>query len=192
MVTAAPVKRNEPRRADSRVTRDGLIAAVGEWVETHEAAPSRLADLANVSGVSIATAYRYFASIDDAVRCYVLKLPEQAAQRFANADSAQFSALERFHQWNRAWVRASIEQGGVAVHLRSSRGFLERRREREPTVMFVCERVEPLLEPLVGDLVPALVVWNAISDPREVLDLHNTMRWSRERVARFITDRTLA
>ena len=38
----------------------------------------------------------------------------------------------------------------------------------------------------------ALVVWNAVSDPREVLDLQHTMKWSQERVARFITDRTLA
>jgi AcrR family transcriptional regulator len=192
MSPAAPVARTEPRRTDSRITRDRLIEAVGEWVAIHGTAPTRLADLADVSGVSIATVYRHFAAVDDAVRAYVLRLPEQAAQRFTKADRVQFSTLQRFHQWNRAWVRASLDQGSVAVHLRSPRGFLERRAEREPTVTFVCERVEPLLEPLVDELVPSLVVWNAISDPREVLDLHNTLRWSHDRIARFITDRTLA
>jgi len=191
MPTAEPSVRNEPRRADSRITRDRLIEAVGDWVATSGAAPARLADLADVSGLSIATAYRHFASIDDAVRAYVVRLPEQAAVRFAKADRAQLSAVERFHRWNRAWVRASLDQGDVAVHLRSPRGFLERRAEREPTVAFVCDRVEPLLDALVDDLVPALVVWNAVSDPREVLDLHNALHWSPERVARFITDHTL-
>jgi AcrR family transcriptional regulator len=190
MSSIAP--RKAPRRTDSRMTRDRLIESVGEWVAAQGTAPARLADLAELAGVSVATAYRHFSSIDDAVRAYVLRLPEQAAARFARADRAQLSARERFHRWNRAWVRASIDQGSVAVHLRSARGFLERRAEREVTVAFVCDRVEPLLEPLIDDLVAALVVWNAVSDPREVLDLHNTAGWSQERVARFITARTLA
>jgi AcrR family transcriptional regulator len=192
MPPVAPAARNEPRRTDSRLTKERLIESVGLWVAQHATAPLRLADLAAVSGVSVATAYRHFASIDDVVRAYVLLLPEQAAQRFAKSDRLQLSARERFHQWNRAWVRASLDQGSVAVHLRSPRGFLERRAEREPTVTFVCDWVEPLLQPLVDDLIPALVVWNAVSDPREVLDLHNAQRWSQERVARFITERTLA
>ena len=190
MSSVAP--RSAPRRTDSRMTRDRLIESVGEWVATQGTAPARLADLAEFTGVSVATAYRHFSSIDDAVRDYVLRLPAQAAARFARTDRAQLGALERFHRWNRAWVRASIDQGCVAVHLRSARGFLERRAEREATVAFVCDRVEPLLEPLVDDLVTALVVWNAVSDPREVLDLHHTVGWSQERVARFITERTLA
>ena len=192
MPSLAPAARNEPRRTDSRITKQRLIEAVGEWVAAHGSAPGRLADLAAVSGVSVATAYRHFASMDDAVRAYVLRLPEQAARRFARTDRSSMDALERFHVWNRAWVRASIDQGSVAVHLRSPRGFLERRAAHEQTVTFVCERVEPLLQPLVDDVVPALVVWNAVSDPREVIDLHHTMRWSQDRVARFITDRTLA
>ena len=192
MSSVAPVARTEPRRTDSRITRDRLIESVGTWVAVNGSAPERLADLSAVAGVSVATAYRHFSSIDDAILAYVLRLPEQAAARFAKSDRAHLSAHDRFHRWNQAWVRASIDQGSVAVHLRSPRGFLERRAEREATVAFVCDRVEPLLEPLVDDLIPALVVWNAVSDPREVLDLQHTMKWSQERVARFITDRTLA
>jgi AcrR family transcriptional regulator len=192
MPSVAPLARTEPRRTDSRITRDRLIESVGSWVAMHGSAPGRLADLTAIAGVSVATGYRHFSSIDDAILAYVLRLPEQAAARFTKSDRADLSAHDRFHRWNRAWVRASIDQGSVAVHLRSARGFLERRAEREATVAFVCDRVEPLLEPLVEALVPALVVWNAVSDPREVLDLHQTMKWSQERVAGFITERTLA
>ena len=34
-------------------------------------------------------------------------------------------------------------------------------------------------------------VWNAVSDPREVLDLRGTARWRSEAIARFITDTTV-
>ena len=192
MPSVAPLARTAPRRTDSRITRDRLIESVGTWVAANGTAPRRLADLTELADVSVATAYRHFASIDDVVRTYVLRLPEQAAQRFAHGDRADHDPRDRFHRWNRAWVRASIDQGSVAVHLRSARGFLERRAEREATVAFVCDQVEPLLGPLVPDLIPALVVWNAVSDPREVLDLHHTTKWSQERVARFVTERTLA
>jgi AcrR family transcriptional regulator len=165
--------------------------AVGQWVAEHGDAPDRLADLAAWAGISVATAYRHFASIDDVVRAYVLRLPENAAERFTRADRVDLPSADRLHRWNRAWVRACLQFGTVAVHLRSPDGFLRRRADGEPAVTFVCQQVEPLLAALQADVVMLLVVWNAVSDPREVLDLHQTLGWSDERIARFITETTL-
>jgi hypothetical protein len=58
---------------------------------------------------------------------------------------------------------------------------VSRRHNGNPAVLWVCEHVEPLLHDLVNDPVTVLMVWNAVSDPREVLDLHRTVRWSATR-----------
>jgi AcrR family transcriptional regulator len=191
MTSAPTADRPPPLRSDSRMTRERLVGAVGEWVATHGDAPDRLADLATAAGISVATAYRHFASIDEVVRAYVLRLPQNAADRFARADRGGLSATDRFHRWNRAWVRACLQFGPLAVHLRSPDGFLRRRADAEPAIGFVCAHVEPLLAALDGDVVVSLLVWNAISDPREVLDLHQTLGWADERIARFVTETTL-
>jgi AcrR family transcriptional regulator len=183
--------RTPPLRSDSRLTRDRLVVAVGQWVAEHGQAPDRLADLAKWAGISVATAYRHFASIDDLIRAHVLRLPQSASERFARADRVDLTAVDRLHRWNRAWVRACLEFGSVAVHLRSADGFLRRRADGEPAVTYVCQQVEPLLAALDVELTVTLVVWNAVSDPREVLDLHHTLGWSDERIARFVTDTTL-
>jgi AcrR family transcriptional regulator len=190
-VSSALDLRTPPRRSDSKLTRDRLVLAVGEWVAERGDAPERLADLATWSGISVATAYRHFASIDDVILAYVLRLPENAVTRFARADRAGLTAADRLHRWNRAWVRACLEFGPVAVHLRSATGFLRRRADGEPTVAYVCQQVEPLLASIDDDTVVMLLVWNAVSDPREVLDLRDTLGWGDERIARFITDTTL-
>jgi AcrR family transcriptional regulator len=179
-------------RRDANATRIRLVDGVAAYVSENGEAPRRLADVADSVGISVATAYRYFASVDDVIRAHVLRLPEHAAASFARSARVDDDGIVRFHRWNRAWVGASLEFGPTAVQLRSPEGFLARRAQQEPTVSFVCEHVEPLLRlltdnPTTDDLVATLLVWNAVSDPREVLDLHTTARWGRERIARFIT-----
>lgn len=179
--------RADPVRSDSRRTRDRLVAAVPRYVETHGVGPDRLADLANIAGVSVATAYRWFSSIDDAVLAYNLRLAEQLARDFDRRDDPAAPAEERLLRWNRTWVATCLKHGPVAVRMRSREGFLSRRRDGDPVIRFVCDLVEPLLAPFNPDVAPLVLVWNAVSDPREVLDLHTTLHWGRDRIARFIT-----
>ncbi|MEO7398844.1 MAG: TetR/AcrR family transcriptional regulator [Ilumatobacteraceae bacterium] len=184
--------RSTPRRSDSRNTRLRLIEAVGDLVRTKGLEPRRLADVAEHAGVSVATAYRHFTSVDDVVRAHVVQLPERAAELFDRNQRLELTDADRFQRWNQAWVRACLDHGPSAVHLRSTAGFLERRAHGDPVVAFVCRHVEPLLSAFDGDVLPLLVVWNVVSDPREVLDLHVTLKWSGQRIARFITTTTLA
>lgn len=181
-----------PRRSDSHSTRARLIAAVGDYAGVHGAVPERLADVAAHAGLSVATAYRHFQSNEDVVRAHLLLLPQRAVELFEQTDRRQTGGAERLHRWNRAWAKASLEHGPSAVRLRSPAGFLERRARCDPAVCFVCDHVEPLLVALTDDHLPALVVWNAVSDPREVVDLAATLKWSLERIARFITEVTVA
>jgi AcrR family transcriptional regulator len=183
--------RANPGRADSRDTHAKLIHAVNQWVATHGTAPIRLADVAMTAGVSIATAYRHFASVDDAIQAFVLQLPVRAFELFDASSEPDEDAVDRFHRWNRSWVASCVEHGQLAVHLRSARGFLERRDSGEPVISYACARIEPLLEPLDGDSLLQLFTWNVTSDPREVLDLLR-LGWSEDQIAEFVTRSVLA
>jgi AcrR family transcriptional regulator len=179
-------------RADAARTRLRLIDAVAVHVEATGAAPQRLADVARVARISTATAYRYFESVDDVVQAHVLRLPEDAARQFHASLRAADDPEKRLLRWNRAWTMACLDFGPTAIHLRSTEGFLARRRSGDPVVAFVCRQVEPLLGALTRDVVPSLAVWNAVSDPREVLDLRGTLRWSAQRITQYVHAATVA
>lgn len=169
--------------------------AVQAWLAVHGAAPERLADVAVEAGVSTATAYRHFASVDDVIQAFVLRLPVRAAQLFDVSGGRNASEGERpvevLRRWNQAWVDACLEHGDLAVSLRSPIGFLQRRDEGDPVITFACAQIEPLLEKLDGDLMMLLFTWNVVSDPREVLDLQR-LGWSAGRIADFVTKSVLA
>jgi AcrR family transcriptional regulator len=187
------VGRLKPVRMDSRDTRTRLIAAVGVLARETGLPPTRLADISAEAGISTATAYRHFASAEEAALAYVLQLPQLAIDRFERRNKSS-DPTQRFVDWNEAWVHACIVFGPSTASLRSPEGFLARRRRREPSIALVCEHVEPLLAEFgAKNFSPteALIIWNAISDPREVLDMKNTLRWSNARIVEFIAATTL-
>lgn len=190
-VLASLAGRSSSSRSDTRRTHDRLINAVNRWVAENGSAPERLADVAELAGVSTATAYRHFASVDDAIQAFVLQLPIRAVELFEVSGGAGGDPVEAFRRWNRSWVQACSEHGELAVYLRSPEGFLQRRDEREPVIMFACSQIEPLLDRLAGDTVMMLFMWNVTSDPREVLDLQRR-GWGVERIADFVTNAVLA
>jgi AcrR family transcriptional regulator len=179
----------DAQRADSRATRQALIDAVESWVAQHDRTPERLVDIAALAGVATATAYRHFDSVDAVVQAYISSFPLAVNERFARLRAPSDGPVDQLHRWNRAWVITSLEMGSIATSLRSTEGFLARRARREPIVMMICERVEPLLVALSPDnVVHLLSLWNVVTDPREVLDLHHVLRWSPARIAASFTD----
>lgn len=191
--------RSRPERSDGRDSRARLVAAVNAWVAEHGVAPTRLADVADLAGLSTATAYRHFASVDDAIQAFVLQLPVRAIERFAASAADDETPVDRFRRWNRAWVDACLEHGELAVRLRSPIGFLERRRAGDPVLAHLCATLDPVLDALTQppatagevDSTLLLFTWNVVSDPREVLDL-TKLGWTPDRVADFVTDVVLA
>jgi AcrR family transcriptional regulator len=192
MALDALVGRSASQRTDARQSRDALVAAVGEIVGRTGVVPARLSEVAAVAGVSTATAYRHFASAAEVVSAHLLQLPEFAVSQFSRQRPAA-DPVDRLHQWNTAWVGACRAFGPTSVFLRSPAGFLARREVGDGPVTFVCNVVEPLLaavDPV--DPLSLLLVWNAISDPREVLDMERSLGWGSRRIARFLTDTTVA
>jgi AcrR family transcriptional regulator len=185
--------RHDALRADSRATRQALIDAVGTWVANYDRAPERLVDIAATAGVASATAYRHFDSVDAVVQAYISSFPLAVNERFARLRAPSSDPVDQLHRWNRAWVTTSLKMGSIATSLRSSEGFLARRARREPVVMMICDRVEPLLAALEpSNPVHLLSLWNVVTDPREVLDLHASLRWSPARIASSFTDVVVA
>jgi AcrR family transcriptional regulator len=196
MMLNSEVGRLKPVRLDSHETRARLLSAVGALAQQLGAPPTRLVDIAEAAGISTATAYRHFASAEEAALAHVLQLPQLAIDRFIKRSQSS-DPQQRLRDWNEAWVHACLAFGPSAAALRSAEGFLARRRRNEPAVSLVCQHVEPLLNDMVAasrasSLMASLLTWNAISDPREVLDMKHTLRWSQGRIVSFITDTTMA
>lgn len=154
--------------------RQRVLDATGEVLRSDPAAAS-MSRIAERAGVGTATAYRYFPTLDVLLTTYlhevVLRLrdfsddcPERGPQLF-DAVAAQWLAL--------------VEQYGAAmVHLRSRRGLLERLHAQDPVIVTVRDAWERPIRSLmrahgIDDdyFENALLLYNALFDPREVLDL---------------------
>jgi AcrR family transcriptional regulator len=138
------------------------------------------------AGVSAATAYRHFRSLDDVLRAYahetILTIGDYAAKQTATgADLLRLTTAE--------WIRVTHERGPGMVQLRSPRGWLARRMEGDPIIRDTCVYLEPPLRDMIADerLAPdslevGLFLWNLTFDPREILDLITTLGWTDEQV----------
>jgi AcrR family transcriptional regulator len=183
--------RSAMQRRDSRANRQRLLDATGRLLAA-AAGPRSLQHVASEAGLSAATAYRHFASLDAALQAYahetVLSMGE-----FATTQTGR--GVERLRALSERWVELTRERGPAMVHLRSRRGFLERRRAGEPIIRDTCAYLEPAMAEVLDDedisadqLEFALFLWNVLFDPREILDLHETAGWRD----REIVDRLLA
>lgn len=179
-------------RRDSRETRRQLVDGVGSFAATHGRPPARLADVAQHVGISTATAYRHFASLDDLANAHLARIPERAVELFERVRHRSSDPEAVLEAWNRAWVASCLEHASTTVPLRSAKGFLQRRVEGDPLVTFVCDQVAPLLRACDVPVDVGLAVWNVVSDPREVIDLRETLGWSAQRITRHVTRMTLA
>jgi AcrR family transcriptional regulator len=154
-----------------------------------------LQTVAEEAGVSTATAYRYFGSAQEAVVAYILEFPDEVAAVFAEQENGE-QGIERLALWCSTWIQLVDEGWGTSlVYLRSPEGFLARRAEGDPVIGAVCRHVEPLMSDALGALgLPAdtldvaLFLWNAVYDPREILDLRRTLRWTRARIEQGLWD----
>lgn len=181
-------ERNAGRRVDSRATRRRLLSALRRLLD-HGHADVTLQTVAEEAGVSTATAYRYFGSAREAILAYILEFPDEVTAVFAEREQGE-RGLARLALWCQTWI-ALIDEGwgSSLVHLRSPEGFLARRADGEAVVGAVCRHVEPLMRDTLDELgMPedslevALFLWNAIYDPREILDLRRTLRWTHARI----------
>ncbi len=144
-----------------------------------------LADVARRAGLSTATAYRHFRSAEEAVDSYVGGFWDDVDARVRTI------AVDDLAAFCRAWVDAVLDWGAALVHLRSRDGFLARRAAADERVGRLCAVAEPRIAARLraaGTSSPAelgyvLAAWNALADPREILDQHATLGWTRHQLA---------
>jgi hypothetical protein len=190
--TTIPRRRSTSTRRDTQETQRILINALAGFAAATGRPPSGLAEVAAAAGVSTATAYRHYYSLDDLASSYMAQVPEAAWRLYSASGRAGGNPDSDLMHWNQAWVKACLSYGASVVPLRSTSGFLERRNQGEPVISYVCSLVEPLLARCLVPIDLGLATWNAVSDPREVVDLRQTLGLSQRRIAEHITSVTLS
>lgn len=173
-------------RRDARRTRERLVQAAGELLAAE--AKFSLVDVAATAGVSTATAYRHFESADHVAFSFVAGFLDDVEQRTVSSELPD-DPVERLRDLCRIWVETVLDWGPALAYLRSPEGFLARRARREGEVTRSLRHIEPALAGLLPpdasatDLTYAIAVWNALADPREVLDQRAVLEWSAQQIA---------
>lgn len=175
-------------RADTQRNRALLVSAAGRLFGAGGTAT--MAELASVAGISTATAYRHFASVEDVLAAHRFDVGRQLLA-FTSAQEAHGTDL--LQRVCRKWVELVVEHGGSMVHTRSAEGYLARIRGG---AYYLTVQAEALRRPIdeasrelgtgpLGD--EGLFLWNLFFDPREIFDLINSAGLTPEQVARRLT-----
>ncbi len=150
------------------------------------ALPHTLADLAKAAGMSTATSYRYFQSLDEVAQAYLVKVMTELRD-FAN--SRPETGHELLQIVSRFWVNMVMEHGAVLVQIRSRRGFFDRLHGKVASTVRGHEaRRRALYGVLVEEGLPvslqedAAMLYNTMFDPRDILDLINLRGLDPDRV----------
>lgn len=181
--------RARPARRDAKRTRDRLLRAAAALLTAERT--FTLSDVAAHAGVSTATAYRYFENAGDIALAVVSGFLDDVEER-VQAAHVERDPERRLLQLCEIWVESVIAWGPALAHLRSPEGFLARRARRDPEMLRSLRHIEPAVrgvlraasavDPTDDEVSWALAVWNALADPREVLDQHVTLSWPAGRI----------
>ena len=173
-MASAAAGRRDPARGDARRNRRKLLEAAGEALRSAPDSVTIVA-VARAAGLSPATAYRHFPSLDDLTAAYLLDVV-LALGEYSDGCSEHGSALVGLVV--QKWGALVARHGAAMVQLRSRRGFLERLRDDDPVILAVHDAWQrPVRELMVAYgkpsalFLPALMLCNMIFDPREILDL---------------------
>lgn len=172
-------------RRDTQRNRRQLIKAAGALYSARRG-PISMTDVAKHAEISFATAYRQFASVDDILAEYRFGVGEKLREF---SQEQETSGLELLAVVSRKWVELVVRHGGAMLYTRSGEGYLARLRQGAFYLTVQAEALErPLresceelgLEPLEDE---ALFLWNILFDPREILDLINTVGLGNDEAA---------
>jgi AcrR family transcriptional regulator len=199
-MASGSVRDEEPRnrrvRRDSLASRRDLLEAV-ERLLAKQGSRFSLIDLAAEAGVSTATAYRHFPDAEASLDAYYRQLVERLVIHLEAVPAAP-DALRRFVAVCELWVEEAVSWGPAVVHVRSSRGFLQRLQAGDPVIGRLFDALAPMLAGLVdGGFIPAssaeygVLVWVTVFDERVVVDLHDSLGWPPARIAAELTGSVL-
>ncbi|MCA4134076.1 TetR/AcrR family transcriptional regulator [Arthrobacter sp. M4] len=169
-------------RSDTQRNRRQLVKAAGQLFAARRG-PISMTDIAKQAEISTATAYRHFASVEEVLSEYRFGVGEKLRDFSLKQESSGLVLLEAV---SRKWVELVVRHGGAMLYTRSGEGYLKRLRQGAFYITVQADALErPLretceelgLEPL-GD--EAMFLWNILFDPREILDLINTVGLNKD------------
>lgn len=165
-----------PRR-DALRNRSKLLDSAGDVLRA-EPRTVAMPVIAERAGLSVATAYRYFPSLDDLLNAYLHDVTVQLRD-YSHGSLKTGTAL--FEDVVAQWTRLLRVYGPALVQIRSRTGFLTRLSEVDDILTPARDAWERPIRGVMRHLgIPeehfahALFLCNMMFDPREVLDLINT------------------
>ena len=177
-------------RSDTQRNRRQLVKAAGQLFASRRG-PISMTDVAKHAEISTATAYRHFASVEDILAEYRFGVGEKL--RDFSLKQQELAGVELLTVVSRKWVDLVMRHGGAMLYTRSGEGYLARLRAGAFYLTVQADALErPLREaceelglPPIGD--EAMFLWNILFDPREILDLINTIGLNKDQAtARLI------
>ncbi|WP_026554492.1 TetR/AcrR family transcriptional regulator [Arthrobacter sp. 35W] len=161
-----------------------LIAAAGELVAA-SGRDVKMADAALHAGMSVATAYRHFRSLDAVLAAYRLDVGRRLRHFSVHAPGTGVVLLDAVC---RQWIDLVLLHGPAMIQSRSRHGYLARLKDETPHLM---DQALALKRPLAqacldlglsvaGD--EAMFLWNHLFDPREIMDLAQTAGLDRHQI----------
>ena len=187
-IRAAPV-RSRARRRDAVRNRQRLLDAVRDVLKKEPDALS-VPSVADRAGLSVATAYRYFPSLEDLLLTYMREVVVELRE-YSHDCPETGTAL--FEDVAKRWAHQLRLHGPAMAQLRSRRGFLRRLLDDEELIGIVRDAWERPIRDVLRHLAisddhfnHALFLCNVLFDPREVLDLVDTGLEESEAISRLI------
>lgn len=173
-------------RSDTQRNRRELVNAAGALFAARRG-PINMTDIAKHAEISTATAYRHFASVEEVLAEYRFNVGQKLRDYSLKQSSGGLELLEAV---SRKWVELVVRHGGAMLYTRSGEGYLARLRSDAYYLTVQAEALErPLAEACaelglspLGD--EALFLWNILFDPREILDVINTVGLSKQQASK--------
>ncbi|KAB8310123.1 TetR/AcrR family transcriptional regulator [Erwinia endophytica] len=171
-------------RSDTERNRKNLIQAAVRLFERSEA-PISMTEIAAEAGVSVATAYRQFTSVEEVLNTW----RQEVGQLLLDYSQRQTcDGLLKLEKVSRYWIKLVRERGAAMVPMRNRRGYLERLWQGAEYLLVQADALRPPLReamaemglPDIGD--KAIFLWNILFDPREIFDLLHTVGLTEKQV----------
>ncbi|MQY17294.1 TetR/AcrR family transcriptional regulator [Nocardia macrotermitis] len=186
-------------RSDAQRSRVLLVDGVHTLLRTGRVGFS-IPELAAVSGVGVATAYRHFPTPQDAMAAFHRRAITQLLEAFSQIGPGdpnigpRGDSLDRFRLFCAAWVEQSMQWGSAVRYIRSSSGFIERLAGGDEAITDLHDILAGVLAALVDDgrapdldITYAVLLWITIFDERVVYDLAEHRRWSAAEICEHLT-----
>ncbi|WP_433185578.1 TetR/AcrR family transcriptional regulator [Actinoallomurus sp. CA-150999] len=145
-----------------------------------------LTQIAKKANIAPATAYRYFGSLDGLVTAFRVEVNRDLV---AFSEDCDAEGLDLLAAVCRRWVDLVDRHGHAMAQVRSREGYLSRLRAAAPDIVSHAAAMRrPLTEACRALGIPdsgdeALHLWNALYDPRDILDLRATLELSVDDLA---------